>query len=133
MKDGYHFAWMKDGIRFAWMKEDGFPSTGTVLLDKPLTPSPFVRGDKNQCCGVAEPASGALIQGGGGGGGKIQIWDPDPGSRINILDHISKSLVTIFWVTNTLALCCGSGSGIRWLFDTGSWLEKFGSGIRNTG
>jgi hypothetical protein len=31
--------------------------------------------------------------------GKLQIWDP--GSGINILDHISESFVLIFWVKNT--------------------------------
>jgi hypothetical protein len=41
---------------------------------------------------VADPASGALIR----EGEKIQIRDPDLGSRINVSDHISKSSETIF-------------------------------------
>ncbi len=39
---------------------------------------------------------------------------------MNIPDHISESLETIFWVKNTEILGCGSGSGIRNLFDPGS-------------
>jgi hypothetical protein len=42
---------------------------------------------------------------------------------MNIPDHFSESLETVFRVKNT------SGSGIRNLFDTGSGMEKFGSGI----
>jgi hypothetical protein len=60
--------------------------------------------------------------------GKIQ----DPGTGINILVHISKSLVTIsgfkFFVADP-----DPGSGIRCLLilDPGSVMEKFGSGISN--
>jgi hypothetical protein len=39
---------------------------------------------------------------------------------MNVPDHISESLETIFWVTNTWILWCGSGSGIQNLFDPGS-------------
>jgi hypothetical protein len=39
---------------------------------------------------------------------KIQIWDPESG--IKILGQISESLVSTFWVKNTLILCCGTGS-----------------------
>jgi hypothetical protein len=42
---------------------------------------------------------------------------------MNIPDHISRSLV--FWVKNAYILLCGSGN----LFDPGSGMEKFGSGI----
>ncbi len=50
--------------------------------------------------------------------------DADPGTGTNIPHHISESLLTIFWVKSTSILWCGSGSGIRNLFD-------FGSRIRN--
>jgi hypothetical protein len=53
--------------------------------------------------------------------------NPDLRSGINISDHISKSLVTIFGLKNTLVLFCGSGSGIQYLFDPGFGTEKFGS------
>jgi hypothetical protein len=71
----------------------------------------------------------------------IRIRDPvfflplDPGSHIrdgknrsgiNILDHISNSLVR--GTNGTEILCCGSGSGIRCLFNLGSGIEKFGAG-----
>jgi hypothetical protein len=50
---------------------------------------------------------------------------------MNIPDHISECLETIFWVKKVgyLLVCgsgCGSGSGIRNLFDPGSGMEKFG-------
>jgi hypothetical protein len=48
---------------------------------------------------------------------------------MNIPDHISESLETIFWVKNIKIIGCGSGSGIRNLFDPGSGMKKFGSGI----
>jgi hypothetical protein len=56
--------------------------------------------------------------------------NPDPGSALNITDHISKSLVTYNGVKNAKILCYGSGSGIRCLFDLGSgtWDGK----IRNS-
>ncbi len=49
------------------------------------------------------------------------------GSRISILDHISESLITTFWVENTKILCCRFGIPV--LFDPGSGMEKFESGI----
>ncbi len=39
--------------------------------------------------------------------------NPDPGSDINILDHISYSLSKKILLKNTQILCCGSGSRIR--------------------
>jgi hypothetical protein len=50
----------------------------------------------------------------------------EPGSRINILDHISKSIVTKTCVKNIKILRCGFG--IRCLFDSGSGMGKLGSG-----
>jgi hypothetical protein len=50
---------------------------------------------------------------------------------LNIPDHNSEILETIFWVKNTKILCRGSGSGIRDLFDPRSGMENFGSGIGN--
>jgi len=49
------------------------------------------------------------------------------GSGMNIPDHFSESLETVFRVENTRNLWCGSGSGIWNIFDTGSGMEKFGS------
>jgi hypothetical protein len=46
--------------------------------------------------------------------------NPDLGSGIHIPDHISESSAKNCWVKNTYILCCGSGSGIRCLFDPGS-------------
>ncbi len=54
----------------------------------------------------------------------IWIRDPDPGYRMNIPDHFSESLETVFWVKNTYILWCGSGSGIFW-----QWNREPGSGI----
>ncbi len=51
------------------------------------------------------------------------------GSGMNIPDHFSESLDTVFWVKIILILWCWSGSGIRNLSDSGSGMEKFGSGI----
>ncbi len=58
------------------------------------------------------------------------------GSGMNIPDHISEILETVFWVKNTQILWCGSGSGIRNLFDPGSGIpdpgwknSDLGSGI----
>jgi hypothetical protein len=47
---------------------------------------------------------------------------------MNIPDHISESLGKIF-VVRILKSWFGSESGIRNLFDPGSGMEKFGSGI----
>jgi hypothetical protein len=56
--------------------------------------------------------------------------NPDQGSGMDIPDHISKSLETIFWFNDAYSLWYGSRSGIRNLFDPGIGLEKFGSGFR---
>jgi hypothetical protein len=45
------------------------------------------------------------------------------GSGMNIPDHISESLEIIFWVKNSLLI------RIRYLFDPGAGMEKFGSGM----
>jgi hypothetical protein len=53
-------------------------------------------------------------------------------SEINILIHISDSLLIIFSWLKTLKFFVadpGYGSGIRYLFDAGSGMEKFGSRI----
>jgi hypothetical protein len=67
----------------------------------------------------------------------VPVWKkPGSESRINIPDHFSESLETVFWVKNTLILCYGSG--IFLTLDPGSGknipepssgMEKFGSGI----
>jgi hypothetical protein len=53
--------------------------------------------------------------------GWVKNQDPDPGSRpgMNISDHISESLETIFWVKNT-----DSESWIFMTMDPGSEMEK---------
>ncbi len=52
-------------------------------------------------CSVADPGSGAFLT---LGSGMEKIWS---GSGMNILDHFSESLETVFCVKNTL--WCGSG------------------------
>ncbi len=47
--------------------------------------------------------------------------DPDPVSGLNILDHISESLQTIFCVKNP-----DPGYGIRIFFDPGSGIRQPG-------
>jgi hypothetical protein len=55
-------------------------------------------------------------------------------SEMNIPDHISESLETIFCVKILKFFLCGSGSGIRNLFDPGIRMrKKFGSGILDPG
>ncbi len=85
---------------------------------------------------VADPGSVAFMTPGSG----IRIWDmgwktnPDSYSvsGINISDQISQSLETIFWVKNSKKYL---NSLMRMqipgqdLFDLGSGMEKFGSGI----
>ncbi len=73
-----------------------------------------------------DPGAGAFLTQGSGMGKKSRS-----GSGMNISDHISESLGTIFWVENILIFLCGSGSGIRNLRDPGSkiWDGKFGSGL----
>jgi hypothetical protein len=51
------------------------------------------------------------------------------GSGMNVPDHISESLQTIFWDKKTEILLCGSRSGIFLIGDPG-W-KKFESGINN--
>jgi hypothetical protein len=63
---------------------------------------------------------------------------PDPGRekiwiRVNILDHISESPVTIFWPENTPVLCCGSGPGIQCLLDPGSGIQHEHPGSATVG
>jgi hypothetical protein len=53
--------------------------------------------------------------------GWIKNQDPDPGSGMNIQEHISDSLETIVLVKNTYFLC---GSGIMNLFDPGSGIQN---------
>jgi hypothetical protein len=51
---------------------------------------------------VADPGSGAFLTPGSGMGNKNK--EPDRGSGgsvMNIPDHISESLETVFWVKNT--------------------------------
>jgi hypothetical protein len=50
---------------------------------------------------------------------------------MNIPEHISDSLETIFWVKNTKFFDADSRSGIFLTLDPGSGMEKFGSGIRD--
>jgi hypothetical protein len=53
---------------------------------------------------------------------------------MNIPDHISKSLETIFLLLKILkffVVDSDPGSGIFLTLDLGSGMEKFGSGIRN--
>jgi hypothetical protein len=53
--------------------------------------------------------------------------NPDPESKMNIPDHISE---INFGVKNILINWCGSGTGIRDLFDNGSGMAKSRSGIQ---
>jgi hypothetical protein len=56
----------------------------------------------------------------------------DQGSGMNILDHISESLETIFWVKilKFLKAYPDTGSAIFLTLDLRSGMEKFGSGIK---
>jgi hypothetical protein len=67
-----------------------------------------------QCCGSDPGSSAVLTPGSGFQDGK----NPDPGSGINIPDHIFESLVTMFWlkILNFFV----TDPEIRWLFDPGS-------------
>jgi hypothetical protein len=55
--------------------------------------------------------------------------NPDPGSRMNIQDHFSESLETVFWVKNLKYL--NSLNRTRNLDNPGSWIQvkKIGPGI----
>ncbi len=72
----------------------------------------------------------------------VPFWTQDPGSwmgkksrsgsGINVPDLISESLEKHFWVKILKILWCGSGSGIRNIFDPGSRIRKLfdpGSGM----
>jgi hypothetical protein len=79
------------------------------------------------CCGRSDPGSGAFLTPQIGiRDGQNQIWDPVAG--INILDYISESLVSTFWVKNTLFFF-PEPSGIQFLSDPGSGMERFGPEI----
>jgi hypothetical protein len=51
-------------------------------------------------CSVADLGSGAFLHLDPGSGIEKNL-DPDPGSGMNIPNHISDSLETIFWDKNT--------------------------------
>jgi hypothetical protein len=55
------------------------------------------------------------------------------GSWINIPDHISQSLETILWVKILKFFEADPDPGFGNLYDPGSGIAKFGSGIRDTG
>jgi hypothetical protein len=55
-----------------------------------------------------DPGAGAFLT--RGSGNQDEKKNPGLGSGTIIPDHISKSLVTIFWVKFKI-LCCGSGPG----------------------
>jgi hypothetical protein len=64
--------------------------------------------------------------------GWVKNQDPDPGSVMNIPDHISESLKTIFGGLKILKSVCADpdpGSGIFLTLNLVSRMEKFGSGI----
>jgi hypothetical protein len=76
--------------------------------------------DKNS---GADPESGAFLTQGSGVGKKIKIRIPDEHP-----EHISESIETIFWV-KILDIYSFMRIRIRTIFDPGSGMEKFGSGI----
>jgi hypothetical protein len=58
---------------------------------------------------------------------EVQRCGSGSGIRINIPDHMSEGLETIFWVkilTVPYIFSCGSVSGIRNLFDPGPGMEE---------
>ncbi len=60
----------------------------------------------------------------------VKNQEPDPGSRMNIPNHISESLENIFgFKILTFFDADPDPSEIKNLFDPGSGMEKFGSGI----
>jgi len=62
---------------------------------------------------------------------KNEDQDPGLGSEMNVLDHFSESLETIFWLKNTSILKCGSG--IFLTLDPGSGMEKIQIRDKNPG
>ncbi len=71
---------------------------------------------KMQCCGIR------------------CFFDPwirirDLGWTLNIPDYFSEKLETVYMVKNTWILWCGSGSGIRNLFDPVSGIRDLWSGL----
>jgi hypothetical protein len=68
-------------------------------------------------------------------GSAIRIRDPDPrsGSAMNILDHISESLETIYWgrILKFFDAHADSDSEFFSTLDPGSEIDKFGSGMEN--
>ncbi len=64
------------------------------------------------------------------------IWDPewkspDLGSGINILEHISESVISVIWVKIPKFFVAYRGSGALLTLDPESGMENLGSGIRN--
>ncbi len=81
-----------------------------------------------QCCGsgsgTRNPGSGAFLTPGSGiRDGKNQYSDPGSGSGMNNPDPISESLETIF--------CAQILNSLMRIWDPGSGIEKFRSGIRD--
>jgi hypothetical protein len=83
-----------------------------------------------QCCGsgircLVDPGIRDL--------GCVKSQDPGSGSGMNILDHISESLETIFCVKIFKFFYADpdAESGIILTLDPGSGMEKVGSGIRD--
>ncbi len=64
--------------------------------------------------------------------GTLKNEDPEPGSGswMNIPDHISESLETIFWVKILKVFDAYANPVSGNLFDSGSTMEKLGFGIR---
>ncbi len=59
----------------------------------------------------------------------MPFWPLVPGSRMNITDHISECLETIFWVKILKFFDADPDPGIFLTLDPG-W-KKFGNGIRD--
>jgi hypothetical protein len=64
-----------------------------LILQKNLVKIPFL----TSSVADPDPGSGAILTH-GSGMAKNQDLDPESGSGLNIPDHISESLETIFWV-----------------------------------
>jgi hypothetical protein len=93
-----------------WLSSMRYPST--------CSKCPVGWATWNQCCG-SESEIQCLFDPWIRGPGWVNNQDPDPGSGswMNILDHISESLETIFWVNDT-TLWWGSGIFLNCL----SWI-----------